>query len=65
MIRIIYVFACDRVNGNLATFKNEAAYFWIVDAREYNNSGKLVDGSMAEVKPDEKQSCHKCYCCYI
>lgn len=41
-----------RVNGNLATFKNEAAYFWIVDAREYNNSGKLVDGSVAEVKPE-------------
>lgn len=42
----------NRVNGNLATFKNEAAYFWIVDAREYNNSGKLVDGTMAEVKPE-------------
>lgn len=42
----------NRVNGNLATFKNEAAYFWIVDAREYNNSGKLVDGSVAEVKPE-------------
>lgn len=42
----------NRVNGNLATFKNEAAYFWIVDAREYNNSGKLVDGSVADVKPE-------------
>ena len=42
----------NRVNGDLATFKNEAAYFWIVDAREYNNSGKLVDGSVAEVKPE-------------
>lgn len=42
----------NRVNGNLATFKNEAAYFWIVDAREYNNSGKLVDGSLAEIKPE-------------
>ncbi len=42
----------NRVNGNLATFKNEAAYFWIVDAREYNNSGKLVDGTVAEVKPE-------------
>jgi len=42
----------NRLNGNLATFKNEAAYFWIVDAREYNNSGKLVDGSAAEVKPE-------------
>ncbi len=43
----------NRVNGNLATFKNEAAYFWIVDAREYNNSGKLVDGTVAEVKPEK------------
>lgn len=43
----------NRVNGNLATFKNEAAYFWIVDARDYNNSGKLVDGSVAEVKPEK------------
>lgn len=43
----------NRVNGNLATFKNEAAYFWIVDAREYNNSGKLVDGNLAEVKPED------------
>ncbi len=42
----------NRLNGNLATFKNEAAYFWIVDAREYNNSGKLVDGSVVEVKPE-------------
>lgn len=41
----------NRVNGNLATFKNEAAYFWIVDAREYNNDGKLVDGNLAVVKP--------------
>ncbi len=42
----------NRLNGSLATFRNEAAYFWIVDAREYNNSGKLVDGSVAEVKPE-------------
>lgn len=42
----------NRLNGDLATFKNEAAYFWIIDAREYNNSGKLVDGSVAEVKPE-------------
>ena len=41
-----------RVNGDPDTFRNEAAYFWIVDAREYNNSGKLVDGSVAEVKPE-------------
>lgn len=42
----------NRLNGDLATFKNEAAYFWIVDAREYNNNGKLVDDSTAMVKPE-------------
>ena len=42
----------NRVNGDPETFKNEAAYFWIVDAREYNNSGKLVDGTVAEIKPE-------------
>lgn len=42
----------NRVNGNLATFKNEAAYFWIVDAREYNNSGMQAGGTLAEVKPE-------------
>lgn len=41
-----------RLNGDPATFRNEAAYFWIVDAREYNNSGKLVDGTVAEIKPE-------------
>ncbi len=41
-----------RLNGDPATFRNEAAYFWIIDAREYNNSGKLVDGTVAEVKPE-------------
>lgn len=28
-----------RVNGDPATFRNEAAYYWIVDARAHNNSG--------------------------
>lgn len=42
-----------RVNGNLATFKNEASYYWIVDAREYNNNGKLVSGAVAEIKPED------------
>ena len=42
-----------RTTGDLATFKNEASYFWIVDAREYNNNGKLVDGTVAEVKPEK------------
>jgi hypothetical protein len=26
-----------RVNGDIATFRNEAAYYWIIDAREHNN----------------------------
>lgn len=39
-----------RVNGDPAVFRNEAAYFWIVDARGYNNSGKLVDSSLAEAE---------------
>ena len=26
-----------RLNGDPATFRNEAAYYWVVDAREYNN----------------------------
>ena len=43
----------NRLNGNLATFKNEAAYFWIVDAREYNINGKLIGGAVAEVKPED------------
>lgn len=43
----------NRVNGNPATFKNEASYYWIIDAREYNNGGKLVDGSVAEIKPED------------
>lgn len=42
----------NRLNGDPATFRNEAAYYWIVDAREYNNSGKLVDGTPAEIKPE-------------
>lgn len=42
----------SRLNGNVATFKNEAAYFWIVDARDYNNSGRLVDNSVVEVNPE-------------
>lgn len=42
----------NRVTGNLATFRNEASYFWIVDAREYNNNGKLTTGAVAEIKPE-------------
>ena len=28
-----------RLNGDPATFRNEAAYYWVVDARAYNNGG--------------------------
>lgn len=27
----------SRVNGDINTFRNEAAYYWVVDARAYNN----------------------------
>ena len=42
-----------RTTGDLATFKNEASYFWIVDAREYNNNGKLVDGTVVKIDPEK------------
>lgn len=42
-----------RLNGDPATFKNEAAYYWIIDAREYNNNGKLVSGAAAVTDPDK------------
>ena len=28
-----------RLNGDPATFRNEAAYYWVIDARAYNNGG--------------------------
>ena len=28
-----------RLNGDSATFRNEAAYYWVIDARAYNNGG--------------------------
>ncbi len=31
-----------RLNGDPATFFNEAAYYWVVDARAYNNGGKTT-----------------------
>lgn len=42
----------NRTTGNLTTFKNEACYYWIVDAREYNNNGKLTSGAVAEINPE-------------
>ena len=38
-----------RVNGDPATFRNEAAYYWVVDARAYNNEEE-IDMSRDEVK---------------
>lgn len=29
----------NRVNGDINTFRNEAAYYWVIDARSYNNGG--------------------------
>ena len=29
-----------RLNGDIQTFRNEAAYYWVIDARSYNNGGK-------------------------
>jgi len=31
-----------RLNGDIATFKAQAKYFWAVDAREYNQNGKAL-----------------------
>lgn len=31
--------AALRLNGDLNTFRNEAAYYWVIDARSYNNGG--------------------------
>lgn len=33
----------SRVNGDINTFRNEAAYYWVIDARSYNNSGNTGD----------------------
>lgn len=31
-----------RVNGDINTFRNEAAYYWVVDARAYNQEDDIV-----------------------
>lgn len=39
----------QRVNGDSATFRNEAAYYWVVDAREHNGAlPKEVDKNMTQ-----------------
>ena len=30
----------SRLNGDINTFRNEAAYYWVIDARSYNNPTK-------------------------
>ena len=32
----------SRVNGDINTFRNEAAYYWVVDARAYNQEDDIV-----------------------
>lgn len=40
-----------RVEGNMNTFRNEAAYYWVIDAREYNKStGKEDDDEVVTYK---------------
>ena len=37
--------AAARINGNLSTFLNEAAYYWAIDARAYNGNGNAVSSA--------------------
>lgn len=37
-----------RVVGDINTFRNEAAYYWIVDAREYNNAKVEVEEELKQ-----------------
>ena len=39
-----------RLNGDLATFRNEAAYYWVVDARAYNGAADKEDDDMDQDK---------------
>lgn len=39
-----------RVNGNINTFRNEAAYYWVVDARAYNGATNKEDDDMDQDK---------------
>ena len=42
-----------RVNGDPATFRNEAAYYWAVDAREYNGAISKEDDSVTQEQFDK------------
>ena len=40
-----------RIEGDMNTFRNEAAYYWVIDAREYNKSaGKEDDDEVVTYK---------------
>ena len=39
-----------RVNGDINTFRNEAAYYWVVDARAYNGAADKEDNDMDQDK---------------
>ena len=40
----------QRVNGDPATFRNECAYYWVVDARAYNETTDKEDNDMDQDK---------------
>lgn len=40
----------NRENGDPATFRNEAAYYWVVDARAYNEATNKEDDDMDQDK---------------
>lgn len=37
-----------RLKGDPATFRNEAAYYWVIDARKYNNPPEEEDDDMTQ-----------------
>lgn len=39
-----------RLNGDPATFRNEAAYYWVIDARAYNGATNKEDDDMDQDK---------------
>lgn len=40
----------NRVNGNINTFRNECAYYWVIDARAYNGAVNKEDDDMDQDK---------------
>ena len=37
-----------RLNGDPGAFRNEAAYYWVIDARKYNNAAEEEDDDMTQ-----------------